>query len=79
MSDEAARLARMREGDLVSNRIGELHETPIGGSFDVTHLKAVHAWLFQDLPGHRPGVMRADTESWIKTCLLEGQSMTVTS
>ena len=77
MSDEAARLAegQAREGDLVSNRIGELHETPIGGNFDAAHLQAVHAYLFQDLPRHRPGVFRADTESWIKARALEGQAI----
>ena len=73
MTDDTLR--ERREANLVSNRIGELHETPIQGNFDTAHLKATHAYLFQDLPHHRPGIIRADTNaSWIKHRVLEGQT-----
>lgn len=62
-----------REGALTANRIGELAETPIRGAFDVDHLKAIHAYIFQDLPHHRPGEMRSDTSGWSKFRALEGQ------
>jgi cell filamentation protein len=63
-----------READLVQNRIGELYDEPIDGRFDAKHLKAVHAYIFQDLPHHRPGVTRGDTADWIKHRALEGGS-----
>jgi fido (protein-threonine AMPylation protein) len=64
-----------READLVRLRIGELRESPIQGNFDVEHLKAVHAQIFQDLPHHEPGIIRDDThDSWTKNRVLEGQS-----
>jgi cell filamentation protein len=67
-------LARQkREADLVAFRISELQESPIQGNFDAEHLKAIHAHIFQDFPEHRPGVMREDTDSWVKHRALEGQ------
>lgn len=43
------------------------------GGFDAAHLKAVHAYLFQDLPEHQPGVIRRDTDGWHKVRELEGR------
>lgn len=63
-----------REGLLVANRISELAEQPIVGKFDLPHLKAIHAHLFQDLPHHRPGEVRSDTESWGKMRQLESRA-----
>jgi cell filamentation protein len=63
-----------REANLVANRIRELHLSPVAGVFDLTHLKAVHAHLFQDLPEHRPGVARADSDGWNKARALEGRA-----
>ncbi len=72
-SDQAVR--EQREGQYVFTRAKELFDNPIRGRFDSRHLKAVHAYLFQDLPHHRPGVFRDDTrDSWIKLRVLEGQS-----
>ena len=65
--------ADQREGNLVARRIRQLNEQPPIGNFDLAHLQAVHAYLFQDLPHHRPGVMRSDTSSWSKTRRLEGR------
>ncbi|MDR3535232.1 MAG: Fic family protein [Acetobacteraceae bacterium] len=63
------------EADFVRVRLAELRQTPVQGNFDVEHLKAVHARIFQDLPHHRPGVVRDDTyERWTKFRALEGQS-----
>ncbi len=62
-----------REGALAANRIRELAEKPLVGSFDADHLKAIHAYIFQDLPHHRPGEMRGDTPGWSKIRALEGQ------
>ena len=62
-----------REGDLVSNRIRELRVRPPIGGFDREHLQAVHGHLFQDLPHHRPGAIRADSDGWSKTRMLEGR------
>jgi cell filamentation protein len=67
---EATDQAR-READLVRNRIEELRESSIIGDFDLKHLKAVHAYIFQDLPHHRPGVTRANTKHWTKRRALE--------
>lgn len=61
------------EGALVFARIKELYENPIRGSFDLAHLTATHAYIFQDLPHHRPGVVRSDTEGWSKLRKLEDQ------
>jgi cell filamentation protein len=69
--DEARR--RQREADLVQNRIAELYENPVRGKFDAEHLKAVHAYIFQDTPHHQPGVTRGDTPSWTKHRGLEGR------
>ena len=38
-----------RERDLSNLRAAELLNSPIIGSFDFTHLKKIHAYLFQDL------------------------------
>jgi hypothetical protein len=69
--------ARQRaEADLVANRLAALHEEPLTGDFDLAHLRAVHAWLFQDLPHHQPGVIRGDTaDGWIKRRSLEGETL----
>jgi cell filamentation protein len=73
-SDAAEREARaQREGDIVAVRIKELAESPLSGRFDAAHLKAVHAYLFQDLPEHQPGVIRRDTDGWHKVRELEGR------
>ena len=61
-----------READLVRLRLGELYETPIQGCFDRAHLQVIHALLFQDLPHHRPGVIRSNTDVWNKVRELEG-------
>ena len=74
VSPEALRKAReRREANVVRLRISELHETPIQGSFDLAHLKAIHAWLFQDLPENQPGIVRADSDGWNKARALEGR------
>jgi fido (protein-threonine AMPylation protein) len=75
VSGDAEREARaqQREADLVQNRIGELYENPLQGNFDAEHLKAVHAYIFQDLPQHRPGVTREDAPNWTKHRGLEAQ------
>jgi fido (protein-threonine AMPylation protein) len=62
-----------RERKLVFARIKELAENPIRGRFDTAHLKAMHAYLFQDLPEHQPGVIRGDTDGWHKARELEGR------
>ena len=75
MSDDEQEARERREADLVAVRIKELYESPIRGRFDVAHLQAVHAYLFQDLAHHRPGIVRGDTDDgWIKHRSLEGQS-----
>ncbi|HUB43983.1 MAG TPA: Fic family protein [Acetobacteraceae bacterium] len=65
-------LRERRERRLVFARIKELAETRIPGRFDIAHLKAVHAHLFQDLPEHQPGAIRKDTYGWHKVRELEG-------
>lgn len=78
MSDDRARRAaehaaqERREGELVAVRAMELRERPIVGRFDVEHLRAVHAYLFQDLAHYGPGVVRDDSDGWSKTRALEG-------
>lgn len=59
------------EAKLVFARIKELNEQPIRGPFDLDHLRAVHAHIFQDLPQHRPGEVRSDTSGWSKNRTLE--------
>lgn len=82
MSDDRARRAAeqaardVREGEFVFAQIKELEDGPIVGRFDVEHLKAVHSYLFQDLPHHRPGVIREDTERWVKARMLDGTPWT---
>jgi len=79
VSDDAKQVAEQlarekREANLVSNRLSELYEKPIKGTFDIEHLKAVHTYIFQDLPQHKPGVIRERTEdAWIKDRVLEGE------
>ncbi|HLQ92376.1 MAG TPA: hypothetical protein VK148_20340 [Xanthobacteraceae bacterium] len=63
-----------REAGLVYDRIGELREDPINGRFDVRHLTAIHAYIFQDLPHHQPGIIRSDAKNWTKRRELEGRS-----
>jgi fido (protein-threonine AMPylation protein) len=75
-ADHEAREAR--EADLVANRLRELYENPIRGRFDLAHLKAIRSYIFQDLPEHEPGITRDDTEGWVKTRVLEGQSSGLT-
>lgn len=41
------------------------------GNFDLAHLQAVHAYLFQDIPGVHPGEIRGDAP-WSKHRKLEG-------
>jgi fido (protein-threonine AMPylation protein) len=62
-----------REALLVANRLSQLAESPIRSGFDVAHLRAVHAHIFQDLPHHRPGELRGDTSGWSKFRALENQ------
>jgi cell filamentation protein len=69
-AEEAARQAR--ESDLVSFRLLELRDNPIQGNFGAEHLKAVHGYIYQDLPHHQPGIVREDTQDWIKHRALEG-------
>jgi fido (protein-threonine AMPylation protein) len=81
VSDEASRTAEQkareqREADFVRLRISELHEKPIAGSFDLAHLRAIHAQLFRDLPEHQPGVIRMNTCGWRKARELEGGGLT---
>lgn len=59
------------EGLLVANRLTELVEQPLKGVFDLAHLQAHHAYIFQDLPQHQPGVIRGDTDGWSKYRRLE--------
>ena len=68
--------AEQREGALVANRIRELNERSPLGNFDREHLQAVHGYLFQDLPHHRPGEIRGDSQGWSKTRLLQGRTAT---
>jgi len=69
----AAEKARdeQREADLVINRLRELRLDPIKGDFDADHLKAIHAYIFQDLPRHQPGITREDSSNWTKHRRLE--------
>nr|WP_256123832.1 Fic family protein [Endobacter medicaginis] len=39
----------------------------------MAHLKANHAYIFQDLPHHHPGKVRPDTHAWSKLRKLEDQ------
>jgi cell filamentation protein len=67
------RKREQREADLVIDRIAELYESPIQGNFDLAHLKAIHARIFENLPHHQPGVVRGDTDGWQKARELEGR------
>jgi cell filamentation protein len=71
----AQKMREQMEADLVANRAEELLENPIAGNFDADHLKAVHAYLFQDLPHHQPGITREDEQSWVKHRALEGTTV----
>lgn len=71
MSDKASHSAQHmeqaeREGALVFTRIKELLERPLVGKYDRAHLQAFHRYIFQDLPHHRPGAIRADSHIWMK-------------
>lgn len=61
-----------QEGVITANRLRELAKLPAQGSFDFEHLKTLHAYIFQDLPHHRPGETRPDTGGWSKFRALEG-------
>ncbi|WP_158744935.1 hypothetical protein [Acidisphaera sp. L21] len=62
-----------REALLVANRLSQLAESPIRGGFDLSHLQAVYAHIFQDLPHHRPGELRGDPPGWSKFRALGNQ------
>ena len=49
----------------------ELRVNPIEGRFDTKHLKTIHAYIFQDLPHHKPGITRSDAPNWTKHRELE--------
>jgi fido (protein-threonine AMPylation protein) len=70
--DDSKARQDQNEAGLVLIRLYQLHGKPIKGTFDAEHLKAVHAYIFQNLPHHRPGVTRSDTPDWIKQRVLEG-------
>lgn len=69
--DDNTRLDRERA--FVRARLVELYENPIQGNFDTAHLKAVHAYIFQNLPEHQPGIIRGDTDGWSKAREIEGR------
>jgi fido (protein-threonine AMPylation protein) len=75
VSDDELRRAALESGeaDFVHNRIRELRENPLLGDFDAKHLQATHAYFFQDVPHHHPGIIREDTDSWVKHRVLEGK------
>ncbi len=63
--------ARKKEEELSAVRILELRLNPIKGNFDVTHLKEVHRYIFQDLPKAGlthipPGEFRSESAQWYK-------------
>jgi len=65
---------RLNADEIASyTRLAELRDTPIRGDFDAAHLNAIHAFIFQDSPQHRPGQNRPDTTSWVKNRTLEGE------
>ena len=37
------------EAEVTAGRLKELENNPIAGSFDATHLKAIHGYIFQDV------------------------------
>jgi len=56
-----------REGLATASRIYELALNPLAGSYDRAHLQAFHAYIFQDLPQYKPGMIRHDAnELWMK-------------
>jgi fido (protein-threonine AMPylation protein) len=72
----AAHLPPRREAALVSNRARQLVEAytvggQVMGAFDLAHLRAVHRYLFQDVPGVHPGEIRGNGQ-WSKHRKLEG-------
>jgi fido (protein-threonine AMPylation protein) len=74
VNDQAAR--EQREGQYLLARLKELYENPLQGNFDLTHLQSIHAYLFQDLPEHRPGIIRERmAEVWVKHRAHEGQAV----
>lgn len=48
------------EGDFTAIRILELTQNPIPGQFDLTHLCAIHAYLFQDIYDWAGEIRRVD-------------------
>lgn len=56
-------------------RIAALQDAPIQGHFDLAHLKAIHAYIFQDSPEYSPGELRQDTpdQRYMKSRGLEAQ------
>src|SRR5947209_17209833 len=64
------------EADLVANCLAAFHEEPLTGDFGLAHLRAIHAFLFQDLSHRKPGVIRNDTEDgWINRRMLKGEAL----
>ncbi len=52
---------RTTESELKSfARIAALQDAPIQGRFDSDHLRAIHAYIFQDSPQHSPGEYREE-------------------
>lgn len=72
-NDVSSEEKEQREGEIVRARLIELYANPIQGNFDTEHLKAIHAYLFQDLPEYSPGITRDNERSWVKHRTLEGE------
>lgn len=64
-----------REALLAANRIAELEEDPVKGSFDAAHLKEIHRRIFQDMPHYAPGQYRPDTDGYTKARSLEASTL----
>ncbi|WP_455654377.1 Fic family protein [Phascolarctobacterium sp.] len=70
------------EGKAVAYRLYQLHLEPLTGNWDLDHLKAINAYLFQDLPKlgpewaeeYKPGCFRPEVPSdqfWRKNRILK--------
>lgn len=70
------------EGKAVAYRLYQLHLEPLAGNWDLDHLKAINAYLFQDLPKlgpewaeeYKPGCFRSqvpENQFWRKNRLLK--------
>ena len=70
------------EGKAVAYRLYQLHLKPLTGNWDLDHLKAINAYLFQDLPKlgpewaeeYKPGCFRPqipENQFWRKNRLLK--------